>query len=211
MFKNATQIEDTQPPQGLHVPSLYVPYQSHVLIDAADVKAFYNKLEEVRKLLPDGEKHYLKKDREIAELEHPNAHLIGIKDEFGNLVAGVMAMMPVSRMIAKKYPDYPFDANAEGTALLSGLWTDANHRGKGLAVQNIQMVLDLAKAKGLSNVLTGVAEGNPVLASFKRATENADKKFTHVGSYVRPALGDQPAYTMNFHRVTFFTPKRTPV
>ncbi len=207
MQQNNFKLVETEPPQGLYTPSLSAPM---ILIDDQDVEAFYNKLEEVRRLLPDNQKHFLKKDREIAELRDPNAHLIGIKDEFGNLVAGVMAMMPVTRMIAKKYTDYPFDANAGKTALLSGLWTDANHRGKGLAVQNIQMVVDLSRAKGMSNVLSGVAEGNPVLSAFTRATENAEKKFEHAGSCTRPALGGQPAYTMNFQRVTFFKPDRRP-
>src|SRR5690348_5837422 len=127
MYK--TVIENDKPPQGLHIP---VPYQPIVLAPE-DAAEFYAKVQEVRASLPKDKEHYLKKDRELEDFKGSDTYLIGIKNEFGRLVAGAMVVAPVNRMMAKKHVGYPFDAKGEQTAVLNALWTDGDYLRRGFS------------------------------------------------------------------------------
>jgi len=163
MYKQV--IEQDKPPQGLHIPALYEP----IVLSKEDADEFYAKLKEVRDALPEENKHFLKKDREIEDFISPQSSLIGIKNEFNNLVSGALVIMPITRLMAQKHVGYPFDAKGEQTAVLNALWTDANWLKRGFATAVIGKTIDLAKEAGMRYVLSGVADGNPSIGNFQKA------------------------------------------
>lgn len=123
------------------------PYLRRLSIHQA--QAFFDGHTETRMRLPEGQRQFMKelKPEVLEMLMGKNMPVIGmfVGDR---LVSGCAILYTSDKEVVACLPGYAFDGQEEKTAVISAVWTNPDHAGKGYSKKVVELGMDIAVMEG---------------------------------------------------------------
>lgn len=133
-----------------------------------DAQAFFDGHTQTRLNLPEEQRQFMKelKPEVLSLLMEKNMPVVGVFVG-DRIVSGCAILYTADKEIADYLPGYDFDGMEDRTAVISAVWTNPEHAGKGYSKKAVELGMDIAVMDGKEIFRAKVDKKNaPSLALF---------------------------------------------